>query len=278
MSLFYRWTVDPHIEDRITMIQIAVEAALEAGKFLKENVGNIKSIERKIGQETNLVTEIDKQSEAMIIRKIFEYFPSHAILGEEGGSSVQQSDYRWIIDPLDGTTNFTHGLPLFSVTIGIEHQGEMIAGVVYDPNAEELFTAEKGKGAFLNGKKISVSSTDTLINSLVVTGFPYNVKENPDNVIQHFINFLPVTQGVRRLGSAAIDLAYVACGRFDGYWEVFLNPWDKAAGVLIVQEAGGMVTNFYNEKNNTVFNPNTIATNGRIHQQMLDIIYKTLRP
>ncbi|MFA6468118.1 MAG: inositol monophosphatase family protein [Bacteroidota bacterium] len=260
------------------MIQIAVEAALEAGKFLKENVGNIKSIERKIGQETNLVTEIDKQSEAMIIRKIFEYFPSHAILGEEGGSSVQQSDYRWIIDPLDGTTNFTHGLPLFSVTIGIEHQGEMIAGVVYDPNAEELFTAEKGKGAFLNGKKISVSSTDTLINSLVVTGFPYNVKENPDNVIQHFINFLPVTQGVRRLGSAAIDLAYVACGRFDGYWEVFLNPWDKAAGVLIVQEAGGMVTNFYNEKNNTVFNPNTIATNGRIHQQMLDIIYKTLRP
>ncbi|MFA6455884.1 MAG: inositol monophosphatase family protein [Bacteroidota bacterium] len=260
------------------MLQVAIEAALEAGKFLKTNVGNIKHIERKIGQETNLVTEIDKQSEAMIIRKIHSHYPLHAILGEEGGSSAQQSEFRWIIDPLDGTTNFTHGLPIFSVTIGVEHKGDMIAGVIYDPNADELFTAEKGKGAFLNGKKISVSTTDTLINSLVVTGFPYNVKENPENVIQHFINFLPVAQGVRRLGSAAIDLAYVACGRFDGYWEVFLNPWDKAAGVLIVKEAGGSVTNFFNDSTDTVFRPNTLASNGRIHQQMLDILHKTLRP
>ncbi len=256
------------------MLNIAIEAALEAGKFLKAHVGKIKTIERKIGQETNLVTEIDKQSEALIIKKIHEHFPSHAILGEESGAHAITSEYKWIIDPLDGTTNFTHGLPIYCVTIGIEHNGEIIAGVIYDPNADELFTAEKGKGAFLNGKKISVSSNDTLINSLLVTGFPYNIKENPENVVEHFVNFLPVAQAVRRLGSAALDLAYVACGRFDGYWEVFLHPWDKAAGILLVKEAGGMVTNFSNDGNNIIYNPNTLATNGLIHSQMLDVIHK----
>jgi myo-inositol-1(or 4)-monophosphatase len=254
------------------MLTIAIEAAREAGKFLLENVGNIKNIERKIGQATNLVTEIDKKSEALIIAKIRHHFPSHAILGEESGASESASEYRWIIDPLDGTTNYTHGLPVFCVTIGIEHQGEIIAGVIYDPNRDELFTAEKGKGAYLNGKRIAVSKSDTLINSLLVTGFPYNVNENPQNVIQHFINFLPKAQGVRRLGSAAIDLAYVACGRFDGYWEVFLHPWDKAAGILLVKEAGGMVTNFSNSENDIIYNPNTLATNGLIHSKMLDVI------
>ncbi len=254
------------------MITIAIEAALESGKFLKEHVGKIGNIERKIGQETNLVTEIDKRSEAMIIKKIHDHFPAHAILGEESGSDEITSEYRWIIDPLDGTTNYTHGLPLYSVTIGIEHRGEIVAGVIYDPNAEELFTAEKGKGAFLNGKKISVSVNTTLINSLLVTGFPYNVKENPGNVIEHFVTFLPLAQGVRRLGSAALDLAYVACGRFDGYWEIFLNPWDKAAGILLVKEAGGVVTDFSNESSDIIYNPNTLATNGSIHQQMLDVI------
>ncbi len=257
------------------MLNIAVEAALEAGKFLKANVGNVKNIERKIGQETNLVTEIDKQSEALIIKKIKEHFPDHAVLGEESGAGAGSSEYKWIIDPLDGTTNFTHGLPLFCVTIGIEHRGEIIAGAIYDPNADEMFTAEKGKGAFLNGKRISVSSSDRLINSLIVTGFPYNVKENPENVIGHFVNFLPLAQGVRRLGSAAIDLAYVACGRFDGYWEIFLHPWDKAAGVLLVKEAGGIVTNFSNDTNDIIYNPNTLATNGLIHQQMMDVITTT---
>lgn len=255
------------------MITIAIEAALEAGKFLKENVGKIKTIERKIGQETNLVTEIDKQSEALIIKRIHNSFPSHAILGEESGAGTITSEYRWIIDPLDGTTNFTHGLPIYCVTIGIEHKGEIIAGVIYDPNSGELFTGEKGKGAFLNGNKISVSSNNSLINSLLVTGFPYNVKENPENVIEHFVRFLPLAQGVRRLGSAALDLAYVACGRFDGYWEIFLNPWDKAAGILLVKEAGGIVSNFKNNDNDIIYNPNTLATNGLIHQQMLDVIH-----
>ncbi len=255
------------------MLTIAIEAAREAGAFLFENVGKIKNIERKSGQATNLVTEIDKQSEKMIIKRIMQHFPGHAILGEEGGAQEQTSEYRWIIDPLDGTTNFTHGLPIFCVTIGIEHKGKIIAGVIYDPNRDELFSAEKGKGAFLNGKRISVSSTDSLINSMLVTGFPYNINENPENVIGHFVNFLPKAQAVRRLGSAAIDLAYVACGRFDGYWEVFLHPWDKAAGILLVQEAGGFVTNFENNANEIIYNPNTLATNGLIHNKMLEVLH-----
>jgi myo-inositol-1(or 4)-monophosphatase len=259
------------------MITVAIEAAKEAGKYLKSNVGKFRHLERKIGQETNLVTEIDKQSEALIIKTIRAHFPDHAILGEEGGASAGSSEYKWIIDPLDGTTNFTHGLPLFCVTIGIEYRGEIIAGAIYDPNADELFTAEKGKGAFLNGTKISVSKNETLINSLLVTGFPYTIKDNPGNVIQHFTAFLPAAQGVRRLGSAALDLAYVACGRFDGYWEVFLHPWDKAAGILLVKEAGGTVTNFTNDPNDIIYQPNTLASNGIIHQQMLDVLQKNLR-
>jgi len=256
------------------MLNIAVEAALEAGKFLKYNVGKIKSIERKKGQETNLVTEIDKQSESLIIQKIHQHFPSHDILGEESGAHELKSEYRWIIDPLDGTTNYTHGVPIYSVTIGIEYKKEIIAGVIYDPNNDELFSAEKGKGAFLNGKKIRVSSTDRLINSLLVTGFPYNVKENPDHVVDHFVHFLPLAQGIRRLGSAALDLAYVACGRFDGYWEVFLNPWDKAAGILLVKEAGGMVTTFTGDQSDIVYTANTLATNGLIHEDMLHVLCK----
>jgi myo-inositol-1(or 4)-monophosphatase len=258
------------------MITVAIEAAQEAGHFLKSNVGKFRQLERKIGQETNLVTEIDKQSEALIVNKIRAHFPDHAILGEEGGSSAGTSEYKWIIDPLDGTTNFTHGLPLFCVTIGIEYRGEIIAGAIYDPNADELFTAEKGKGAFLNGTRIGVSKNETLINSLLVTGFPYTIKENPGNVIQHFTTFLPLAQGVRRLGSAALDLAYVACGRFDGYWEVYLNAWDKAAGILLVQEAGGMVTDFYNDPRDIIYQPNTLASNGIIHAQMLEVLRKNL--
>lgn len=256
------------------MLKVATETAVEAGKFLKYNIGKIKNIERKKGEETNLVTEIDKQSEELIIKKIHQHFPSHDILGEESGAHDTNSDYRWIIDPLDGTTNYTHGLPIFCVTIGVEHKGEIIAGVIYDPNRDELFTAEKGKGAYLNGKKIHVSSNDTLINSLLVTGFPYNVKENPGNVVEHFVHFLPVAQGIRRLGSAALDLAYIACGRLDGYWEVFLNPWDKAAGILLVREAGGKVTTFNDDERDVIYNPNTLATNGLIHNDMLAVIHR----
>ena len=205
------------------MIELATEAAREAGRYLKMNVGKIKHVERKLGQETNLVTEIDKRSEAIIITKIKQRYPHHDFLAEESGSHQKPSDFRWIIDPLDGTTNFTHGFQFFSVSIALEVQGEIVLGVVYDPTMDELYSAEKGKGATLNGRSIHVSDRSSLIDSLLVTGFPYDIRENPGNAVQHFVNFLMEAQAVRRLGSAALDLCYVAAGRLDcsihGIWQ-----------------------------------------------------------
>ena len=255
------------------MLQVAIEAALEAGKFLKMNVGKIRHIERKGGQPTNLVTEIDKKSEQLIISKIKHHFPHHDFLGEESGAAEVNSEYRWIIDPLDGTTNFAHGLPLFSVTIGLEYKGEIVLGAIYDPNHDELFTAEKGKGAWLNKRRIEVSKQSTLIESLVVTGFPYTINQNPDAELGHFRNFLIESQAVRRLGSAAIDLAYVACGRFDGFFEGHLNAWDMAAGVLLVTEAGGKWTD-YRGFPSTVYNKQMLASNGIIHEEMVAVLRK----
>lgn len=255
------------------MLQIAIEAALEAGKYLKENIGKIRRIERKAGQETNLVTEIDKKAEATIIGSIKKEFPSHDFLGEESGSAEIKSEYRWIIDPLDGTVNYTHGLPIYSVSIGLEYKGEIVLGVVYDPSLEELFTAEKGKGAWLNKQRIQVSKISKLIESLVVTGFPYTVNKNPEPDITHFRNFVIEAQAVRRLGSAALDLSYVACGRFDGFWEGSLNPWDMAAGVLLVTEAGGRWTDYRGVPSN-VYNKQMLATNGFIHEQMMAVLRK----
>ncbi len=253
------------------MLQLAVEAALEAGRLLRNSVGNVRTIEHKQGQETNLVTEVDKKSEQLIIRKIQHRYPKHDFLGEESGSRQVQSEYKWIIDPLDGTTNFTHGLPIYCVSIGLEYKGEMVLGVVYDPSRNELFTAEKGKGAFLNNKRLRVSKASRLIESLIVTGFPYNVRTNPDNAVQHFNNFLMEAQAVRRLGSAALDLCYVAAGRFDGFWEVTLMPWDMAAGVLLVEEAGGKFTDFRGFPSN-VYTSNVLTSNGLIHEQMLEVL------
>jgi len=252
------------------MIHIAIEAAREAGKFLKYSVGKVKSIEMKQGEERNLVSEIDKASEAKIIGIIKRHYPNHGILAEESGSSGS-SDYRWVIDPLDGTTNFLHGLPLFCVTIGVEYKGEVIAGVVYDPNLDEMFTAERGSGAYLNGKRMRVSQAPELINSLLVTGFPYDIANNPDHAVEHFVNFLMRGQGVRRLGSAALDLSYVAAGRLDGFWEVNLNPWDMAAGILFVREAGGMVTDFTGTPSG-IYTKQVLASNGIIHNAMLDVL------
>jgi len=255
------------------MLQIAIEAALEAGKYLKKNVGKIRHIERKGEQETNLVTEIDKKAEETIIRRIKKHFPDHNFLGEESGSAEIKSEYRWIIDPLDGTVNYTHSLPIYSVSIGLEHKGKIVLGVVYDPSLDELFTAEKGKGARLNKKRIQVSKTSRLIESLVVTGFPYTVNKTPEPDITHFRNFIIEAQGVRRLGSAALDLSYVACGRFDGFWEGTLNPWDMAAGVLLVTEAGGTWTDYRGFPSN-VYNKQMLATNGLIHEQMMGVLKK----
>ena len=257
------------------MIQLAIEAALEAGKFLKESVGKVLEVERKFGQETNLVTQIDKKAEEIIINKIRKKYPDHDFLAEESGSHNKQSEYRWVIDPLDGTLNFTHGVPLFSVSIAVELRGEVIAGVVYEPNLDELFTAEKGKGAFLNKKPIHVSRVDTMIESMMVTGFPYTIRDNPENAVQHFVNLLMKAQGIRRLGSAAVDLCYVACGRFEGFWEVALNPWDMAAGVLLVQEAGGRFTDFHG-KPSSIYTKQVLATNGLVHDKVVEILEEGL--
>jgi myo-inositol-1(or 4)-monophosphatase len=258
------------------LLRIAQEAAIEAGTFLKESVGKVKSIETKKGEIRNLVSDIDRGSEERIIRRIRKQYPGHAILAEESGGSSEGAEFRWIIDPLDGTTNFLHGLPIFSVTIGVEQRGEIVAGVTYNPNMDELFVAEKGSGAFLNGERISVSRTGELISSLVVTGFPYNIAENPDNAADHFVNFLFASRAVRRLGSAAIDLAYVAMGRFDGFWEVSLQPWDMAAGVLLVHEAGGRTSDFRGAETSVYTRP-IVASNGLIHDEMVGVLGKGMR-
>ncbi len=255
-------------------LNVAIEASKEAGRFLKINLGKVKNIQTK-KEEINLVTEIDKETEKKIVEFIKSKFPHHSILAEESGEAKLDSGYKWIIDPLDGTTNYTHSFPVFCVSIALEHKGEVILGVIYDPNFDELFWAEKGKGAFLNGKKISVSRTDKLIKSMLATGFPYNVRENPDNCIEHFVNFLMEAQAIRRLGSAALDLAYVACGRLDGFWEVNLNPWDVAAGKIIIEEAGGKVTDFYGNKF-SIYTKGIVASNGLIHEQMLEVIKRGL--
>lgn len=257
------------------MIEIAIEAARTAGKFLKDNLGKIKSVEEKFGQEKNLVTEIDKKSEQIIIDIIHRHFPEHQILGEEGGGRGDgSSGYKWVIDPLDGTTNYTHGFPVFCVSIGVEFNGEIVIGVIYDPNFDDLFTAEKGKGAFLNGEKLTVTKVSSLNRSMLVTGFPYNINENPNHAIEHFVNFLKDSQAVRRMGSAAIDLAYVAAGRYEGFWEVNLQPWDMAAGVLLVAEAGGRVTNFAG-KPASIYDHDILATNGFVHEKMMEVLKRS---
>ena len=253
------------------MLNVAIEAAREAGKYLKYNVGKVRTVETKKGEERNLVSEIDRGSEERIIGMIKSRYPSHAILAEESGAEETEAEYKWIIDPLDGTTNYLHHVPIYCVTIAIEHRGEIIGGVVYDPNLDELFTTERGSGAYLNGKRLKVSDTHQLIDGLLVTGFPYDVASNPDQTVERFVRMLLAAGGMRRLGSAALDLSYVAAGRFDGFWEVSLNPWDMAAGVLLIQEAGGRVTDFSGVGPN-IYRKQVLATNGRLHDSVLEIL------
>jgi len=255
------------------MIDVAIDAAREAGKFLMYSIGNVRNIETKAGEERNLVSEIDKGSEARIISMIRSRYPDHGILAEEGGGGGTRGEYTWIIDPLDGTTNYLHGLPVFSVTIGIEHRGEIVAGVVYDPNRDILYAAEKGSGAYMNGRRMHVSGTGELINSLLMTGFPYDIAQNPSHAVEHFNAFLMAGRGIRRFGSAAIDLCFVAAGQIDGFWEVNLHPWDMAAGVLLVREAGGELSDFQG-KPLSIYGKKVVASNGVIHRAMLDVLQK----
>jgi myo-inositol-1(or 4)-monophosphatase len=216
----------------------------------------------------NLVTEVDKKSEVAIIETIKSVFADHYILSEEAGELSTASDYKWIIDPIDGTVNFAHGIPICCVSIGVEYQGNMLMGVVLNPFMNELFFAEKGKGAYLNNKQIHVSKKAELESACLVTGFPYKWAKTNLDPIPVFERFIRHGLPVRRLGSAAIDLCWVACGRFDAFWEYNLNPWDIAAGYLIVEEAGGTITNFVGEPY-SVYDKETLATNTHIHQAML---------
>src|SRR5438874_5085136 len=216
------------------------ELAREAGSLLISYFGKV-SVEYK--GDADLVTQADRASEKLIVERIRKQWPEHDLIGEEGSRRETGSDFRWYIDPLDGTTNFAHGYPVFCVSIALEYQGELVTGVIFDPTRNELYTAERGRGAFLDGEKIHVSSVSQLAESLLATGFPSQKRhKNPNIYFYHQITLK--THGVRRAGSAALDLAAVACGRFDGFWEFNLNPWDTAAGVLIAEEAGARITDF----------------------------------
>ena len=252
------------------MIDDIIQISKEAGELIRNAFGKAHSIEFKTN-ELNLVTETDKASEKLITDFIKKKYPSHGILAEEGSDLNNSAEYLWVVDPLDGTTNFAHGLPIFAVSIGLQKKRETIAGVVYDMMRDVVYSAEKSSSSFENGSRISVNKNSNLGHSVLVTGFPYDIRENPDKAFERFIEFLKHARGIRRLGSAAIDFCYVANGVFDGFWEVSLHPWDICAGKLIVEEAGGLVTDF--DGNEIDINSKRIlATNGVIHQKMIDVM------
>jgi len=247
--------------------QCAIDAALLGGKILKEGFGTNFRISSKEGKN-NLVTEYDNKSEQAIIELIKSRFPSHRFWAEESGVSGEEfAEITWVIDPLDGTVNFAHNLPIFSVSIAAIKGKEILCGVVYQPILDELFVAVQGQGASLNGKEITPSNTSDMSVSFLVTGFPYNVHENPGYCINQFVDIIHNGIPIRRLGSAALDLAYVACGRFDGFWEINLHPWDVAAGVLLINEAGGKVTQ-YNRDDYWLTDNNILTSNGIVHNQI----------
>lgn len=259
--------MQPKIEDVVVW-------AKNAGQILRDGFGKEHDVHYK--SEIDIVTEIDKKSEDYLIGEIRKYFPTHTIIGEESGKiNGSESDGFWFIDPLDGTSNYAHGLPIFSVSIGYQYAGEMQLGVVYDPMMDECFTAVRGQGAYLDGEVIKVSDTTEMIKAMLVTGFPYDVHNSENNNLDYFASFIKNAQAVRRLGSAAIDLCYVASGRLDGYWELSLQAWDAAAGVLILEEAGGISTKL----DGTPFElkpPHAmVAANPTLHAKMMDIVLAT---
>lgn len=247
-------------------LERAVEIAREAGALLAHY------FERRIGYqlkgESDLVTDADRASEKLVVERLQSYFPSHAVVAEEGGGQAGSSEYRWYVDPLDGTTNFAHGFPMFNVTLGLERAGEMIAGVIYDPIRQEMFAAERGGGAYLNNRRIHVSTVERLANSLSSTGFPSRKRSHNVNI--HFYYQLAIaSHGVRRTGSAALDLAYVSCGRLDFFWEFGLKPWDQAAGTLLVSEAGGKVSDMVGADHSVTHSDNVLADNGAVHEEVV---------
>ena len=250
----------------------AIEAVIRAGEVQMQHFGRAMRVDKK--GAIDLVTEIDLQVEREFRAMVAERFPTHVVLGEEFSGADERhrvAEFSWVFDPVDGTTNFAHGLPIFCSSLALEVHGQPMVAAIYDPTRRELFTAQRGRGAWLNGAPLRVSSAETLMDALLCTGFPYTVQQKPEELIGLFGHFLAISRAVRRLGSAAIDLCYVAAGRLDGFWEQRLNPWDISAGALIVQEAGGMATTVTGD----VFNSrlgNIIASNGRIHEQMVQAI------
>lgn len=250
-------------------LRVAIAAAKEAGRIQKLHFGQSHEVEYK--GEINPVTEIDRLCDQVITQAIFSAFPDHDLLTEESSFKKKGSSWRWIVDPLDGTTNYFHGYPCFCVSIGLEVEGEVRLGVVYDPVRDELFSAVKGEGAYLNGKKISVSRVNQLDRGLLSTGFPYDVREHADFYLRYFRHFITRSFAIRRPGSAAIDLSYLAAGRFDGFWELKLQAWDVAAGYLLITEGGGRVSDFQGRPFD-IYSEEILASNGLIHQAMLEVI------
>ncbi len=253
----------------------AIEIAKKVGQVQLNGLLEKRIIHYK--GEIDLVTEVDKECEEILVNFIKTKFSDHDIISEETQFELKGSPYCWFIDPLDGTTNYVHGYPVFCVSLALQFEGQIVLGVVYDPTRDELFWAEKGKGAYLNGRRIKVSNITKLSESLLATGFPYDLKRDPVNNLDHFLNMILEAQAIRRDGSAALNLCYVASGRFDGFWELKLKPWDVAAGALIVKEAGGMVSDFEGNSFDP-FHLEVVASNGHIHKEMLNVLKKGKRP
>jgi myo-inositol-1(or 4)-monophosphatase len=253
-------------------LEAAVAAARQAGALQKERVWGEYTVAHK--GEVDLVTEVDSRCEELIVDSLRSAFPDHSFLAEENVYDGGSAPFKWVIDPLDGTTNFAHGFPWFCVSIGLEHEGKVVLGVIYHCMRDELFTAIKGEGAFLNGNRIQVSANQPLRNTLLATGFPYDRTRDNENNFDHFIDFHLECRGVRRAGAAALDLAYVAAGRLDGYWECKLKPWDVAAGSLLVTEAGGALTG-YGGLPYSIYEHRIVASNGLIHQAMLEVLNRS---
>ena len=248
-------------------LETAIDIARESGALLATYFERRVAFELK--GDFDLVTEADRASERLIVERLRSHFPNHSIVAEEGGGHEGKSRYRWYVDPLDGTTNFAHGYPIYNVTMGLEHDGEMLVGVVFDPSRQEMFSAERGAGAYLNNRRIRVSAVKRLEDSLVSTGFPSRKRHLNVNI--HFYHQMAMaTHGVRRGGSAAIDLAYVACGRLEAFWEFGLQPWDMAAGTLLVTEAGGRCSDMKGGPHD-MHSPHLLTDNGTIHQETLDL-------
>ena len=250
--------------------RVGIAGAYQGAEVLRSRFGKISRVDKK--GAIDLVTEADIGSEEKIVAVIQTAFPDHTILAEESGLSKTASDYKWLIDPLDGTTNFAHQVPIYTISIAFAIKDEICVGLVLNPVNAELFTAIRGQGAQLNGSPIGVSSLNRVCDSLLVTGFPYDLQDHFDTIIQRYTKCLRAAQGIRRLGSAALDLCYVACGRFEGFWEQNLKPWDTAAGSLVATEAGAAVTDFSNQRFCNGTSKEILATNGHIHGEMLSLL------